>query len=168
MVVGEFDEYASREERKTNWEQTKRSLPEEIVTQFAREEAPGLRNRVMIISIKESAEGPAKTCENLLSICRRIEQAKLKHTDTGGVMRDAYANPTKPLAVRQRDAQITLKADALRKALGEEKGGGIELELGKGRIFAGKEILAQRKSPGGEMTYQWPTVNKHLPDTSPP
>ena len=167
MVVGEFDEYASREERKNRWEQIKRSLPEEIIAQFAREEAPGLRNRVMIISIKESPEGPAKTRENLLNICRRIKQAKLKYTDTDGVMRAVYANPTKPLAVRQRDAQVTLKADSLRQALGEEKGGQVELELGKGRIFLGKEILAQRTSPSGDMAYQWPTLNKHLPDTTP-
>ena len=74
MIVGEFDQYASREERKENWAIIKRVLPEEVLTKIAKEEAPGLKNRIMIISIKPSPEGPAKTREDLLGICRLIKQ----------------------------------------------------------------------------------------------
>ena len=167
MVVGEFDQYASREERKANWNRIKSALPEWMLGEFVKEEAPGLRNRVMIISITPSPEGPEKTRERLVKICQDIRQAQLKYTDTEGVMRQVYANPTKPLALRQRNAQVTLKADALRKALGEEQGSRIELELGKSRVFLGKEIVAHRPSYDSEVVYLWPTVNKHLPEATP-
>ena len=62
MVVGAFDQYASREERKENWEIMKKALPESVLAQIDKAEAPGLRNRVMIVSIRPSPGGPAKTC----------------------------------------------------------------------------------------------------------
>ena len=138
MVLGEFDDYASREERKENLEIIKRALPEEISAQFDKEDAPGLRNKVMIISIKSSPEGPEKTRDNLVDICRRIRQSNIKCTDTDGNMRNVDANPTKPLAMRQMNAQVTLKANVLRKALGDDRGEKIELELGKSRVFLGE------------------------------
>ena len=63
-------------------------------------------------------------------------------------MREIFANPTKPLAMRQQQAQMTLKADALRKALGEERGNRIELELGKSRVFLGKDLRSIRHQLG--------------------
>ena len=167
MVVGAFDQYASREERKENWELMKQALPESILSQIDKAEAPGLRNRVMIVSIRPSPDAPTKTRESLLNICRDIRQAKVHYKDTEGTLREIFANPTKPLAMRQQQAQVTLKADALRKALGEERAQKIELELGKSRVFFGKDILAQRQTQGGEMMYQWPSIHKHLPDCTP-
>ena len=167
MVVGEFDQYASREERQQNWEIIKRALPEGVAERVEKVTAPGLRNRVMIVTLKSSPEGPEKTRELLVDTCRTIRQAKIKYTDTDGNMREVYANPTKPLAQRQLDSQVTLKADAIRKAIGEEKSATVELELGKSRIFVGKDILAKRDTPGGPMKYQWPQMHKHLPDSTP-
>ena len=66
----------------------------------------------MIATIKASPEGPEKTRDNLVDICRRIRQANIKYTDTDGNMRGVYANPTKPLAMRQMNAQVTLKAES--------------------------------------------------------
>ena len=167
MVLGEFDDYASREERRENLEIIKRALPEEITAQFEKEDAPGLRNKVMIISIKSSPEGPEKTRDNLVNICRQIRQSNIKYKDTDGNTRNVYANPTKPLAMRQMNAQVTLKADAIKKALGDERSEKIELELGKSRVFLGKDKLAQRQGFEGEMVYIWPTLNKYLPDATP-
>ena len=121
----------------------------------------------MIISITPSPEGPDKTRERLIKMCAEIRKSQLKYTDTEGTMRQVYANPTKPLALRQRNAQVTLKADALRKALGEERGSRLEVELGKSRVFLGKEILAQRPSYEADVAYSWPNINKHLPEASP-
>ena len=110
---------------------------------------------------------PEKTRDNLVDICRRIRQASLKYTDTEGNMRGVYANPTKPLAMRQMNAQVTLKADAIKKALGDHRSDRVELELGKGRVFLGKDKLAHRQSFEGEMMYIWPTLSKYLPDATP-
>ena len=68
MIVGTFDQYASRDERKANWEKIRSALPEDIDSMIEKIEAPGLRNKIIIATIKSSPEGVAKTRENLLSV----------------------------------------------------------------------------------------------------
>ena len=142
-------------------------MPSNIDAMIDKIETPGLRNKIIIAYIKSSPEGVAKTREALLNVCRRLKQARLQYQDTEGQQRDIYAPPTQPWEIRQKNAAVTLRADTLRRALGEEKGGQIDLELGKGRIFLGKDLLAGRNTPEGEVDYVWPTVHKHLPDMTP-
>ena len=80
---------------------------------------------------------------------------------------DIYFSPSKSLEQRQQDAASTLKLDALRLLLGEERGKEVEFELGKGRAYLGDDVLTHRQTYGGEIKYILPTIRKYLPEVTP-
>ena len=148
-----FDEYASREERKGNLETIEGALPEGIATQFDKEDAPGLRNKIMIASIGQSPEGPEKTRDSLVEICRRFRQPTIPYKKTQMATCALIGNAT-------GEAQVTFKADAIKKALGDDRRERVELDLGK-NSFPG---LAQRQGCDSDMICVWRILNKHVRD----
>ena len=114
MVLGDFDDYASREEVE-NLEIIKRALPEAISAQFKTDDAPGLRNKVMIISIKPIPRRPREDQRQPSRDMQTDPASKYSAQKHGRQYEECLCKPHKPLAMRQMNAQVTLKADAIKK-----------------------------------------------------
>ena len=149
VIVGKITKWASKEDREQIWKKIQAKLPQELSEAVESMTAPGLRQRFILLHLKCHPQGTGKTREDMLNFCRQIKQANLQYEDEDGAMQDIFATPSKPYEQRQKDAAATVKADALKKLLGEPRSLQLEFEIGKGRAFLGTDLLTERKTFGG-------------------
>ena len=164
IIMGQIPHWASQEERLAIWQQMKERLAPELSEQVTDVVAPGLRQCFLRITLQPHPEGISETRKNMLSFCRKVKEAAPTYTGEDGSEIPIFATPSKPWQQRQRDAAATLKADVLKRLLGEEKAAQFQFEIGKGRAFLGRDLLTERASFDGEVEYIMGAIRKHIPD----
>ena len=165
-VMGCFPQYATWAQREQGWKIIEGILPNHLSELVEKIATPGMRGPVIIVTLKSDPEGPKRNREVLKDFCAQIREAKLRYKFEDQTF-DVWVAPTKPYEIRQRDAEATLKADAIRVVFGEPRASEIEFEIGKGRAFLGQELLTQRKYFGGPVEYIFPTLQRLLPELTP-
>ena len=150
VIMGKITKWASKDDRDKIWQKIRDKLPADLSEAVESVSAPGLRQRFILLTLKCHPQGTAKTREDMLAFCRKVKQANLQYEDDDGNVQDIFATPSKPFEQRQKDAAATVKADALKKLLGEPRSTQLEFEIGKERAFLGSDLLTERKTFGGK------------------
>ena len=151
VVMGQFPDWSSKADRDTLWESLKTKLPQDLQNQVEEVTAPGLKGKVVIVSLIKEAT-VKETRQRMLRFCKTIKEAKLTYQADGQELQ-IYAIPSKPFEQRQKETAAGIKFDTLRRLLPQEVSEGLEFEVGKGRVFHGRKLLAARSPNTQEVQY---------------
>ena len=146
IALGGFRQWASYEERLAETDALKTSLPERLALQIGDTivpRAPG--GRVMIkISPKATVK---ETRAAMFAWCKDFKECRLKmQLPDEAEGRLATATPSKPFELRKRDAQLLSLLSGLKLIASEEQKEKFIPDLGNGRIFLNRTLLADRPS----------------------
>ena len=154
IVLGNFRPFASKEERKTEWEEATELLSPEMSDQIADVIYPSSLCSVILLKLKPK-NTTRETRVAMLDWCKKFKanpiQFKAPDENTA---RSYYAAPSKPYEMRKRDAKTWGLFEGLKMIANEEQKGKLRMDMGSGRILMDRTPIAERRA-GEEM----PTPN---------
>ena len=164
VIIGGFRPLASREERTKEWEELKGGLPEDMAAQIVTTIIPASPGPIIILHLQKEAS-PKDTRVKMLDWTAKFKQLTLTKQGEGeATPRSMYAGPSKPFAMRQRNAKTMALLDGLKLAMGEERAANLRADLAKGRIIYDQRILAERKGEEPMPTPDMAVIQKILPE----
>ena len=164
LVLGGFRAHATAEERREELEEILKILPEALVSQIATRIIPEPRTNIVLLKIHPSPQGPTETRRAMLAWCKEVRANKYQRKIGDEPTREIYATPSKPWAMRQRDAKTHSLHQTIKSLFPEDKQDDIQLEIGTGRVFYQRTMLAHRPRGTTEMQPILENLQKHIPD----
>ena len=106
LVIGGFREYASKEERREEWETLEALIAEDLKTKIKELIVPNAPCSAVLIKIAQ--EGDANSTRRvMIDWTKKFKEQKLQLTSQGeSQARVFWAGPSKPFSMRQRDAKL--------------------------------------------------------------
>ena len=120
----------------------------------------------MLLKLKYSEEGLKQTRRNTLQWCRQVKDLKLVRRTDGETAKEVYAMASKPFESRVRDAKIGLAFAALKSLFPTAEQEHLAVEIGAGRVFHKRALIAQRPRGETELKIRTDTLLTLLPDFS--
>ena len=149
IALGGFRDYASKEERREEWEKMQTQIPEELRAKICETIVPNAPCSTILLKIEKSGT-VTETRRAMLDWVKKFRNAPPKLTTEGEtVERSFWAGPSKPYAMRQRDAKLTHTFEGLKLLAGEERAGKMHVDRASGRIFHDRTLLVQRDPETG-------------------
>ena len=164
VIIGGFRPLASREERTREWDELKGGLPEDMAAEIVTTIIPASPGPIIILHLRKEAS-PKDTRVKMLDWTAKFKKLALTKQGEGETTpRPMYAGPSKPFAMRQRNAKTMALLDGLKLAMGEERGAMLRADLAKGRIIYDQRILAERRGDEPMPTPDMDAIHKVLPE----
>ena len=149
LVIGGFREYASKEERRDEWDQLEKMIPDDLKAKFKEVIVPNAPCSTVLLKIIPEAT-PNDTRRAMLDWTKKFKEQQFKLTSPGETQeRTFWAGPSKPFSMRQRDAKLNQTFDGIKLMAGPEIGGKIHIDRSNGRIFHDRTLLFQRDPETG-------------------
>ena len=149
VALGGFREYASKEERRDEWSKLQPQIPEELRERVQETIVPNAPCSTILLKLEKAANA-TDTRRAMLDWVKKFRGAQVKtQTDGESTERVFWAGPSKPFAMRQRDAKLTHTFEGLKLMIGEEGAGKMHIDRANGRIFHDRTLLAQRDQTTG-------------------
>ena len=164
LIVGGFRNWASRDERKEDFEKLRAELPADMSAPISEVIIPASPGRIVIVKLQPQPEGPKETRVHMLAWCRRFKEQNLTGQHEGETeARMYYATPSKPYDMRQRDTRtmnMLAGLKALAPTLDVTK---FRTDLANGRVFYERTLLAERNQPDDPPSPRMNNIREHIP-----
>ena len=164
IVLGGFRAHSTAEERREELEEILKVLPEALVQQIATRIIPEPRTNIVLLKIHPSPQGIQDTRRKMLAWCKEVRANKYQRKIDDEPTREIYASPSKPFAMRQRDAQTHSLHQTLKNLFPPDQQDQVALEISTGRVFFQRSLIASRPRGSYDMQPNLDTLKKHLPD----
>ena len=104
----------------------------------------------------------------MLEFCRLFKESQIPiPAEEGGESTGFfYAMPSKPPALRQRDAQNANIVAALKEMIPEPLRSKLEVEMGKGRVFLQETMIAHNPPNQTKIEIRYEALKKHCPEAT--
>ena len=166
IVVGGFREYAQKEERREEWAKIQQQVTEPLRTKIKELIVPNAPCSTILLKIQREG-GPTETRRAMLDWVRDFKALQIKETTAGETNeRTFWAGPSKPFAMRQRDAKLTHMFEGIKLMAGEETAEKIHIDRSHGRIFWDRTLLVQRGPATGNPITKPDALSKTIHDFS--
>ena len=161
-IIGGFRPFADKDEKQTEWDEIRGKMPEELKLQMADEIVPRSLGSIVIVKIRTQGT-PADTRRAMLKWTQDFKKEKLEIQTAGETEpRVFYAAPSKPFAMRQRNALLSNTMEALKMMGGPDAQDKLRMDIPSGRILYDRTVLVERARSTGEPMHHTATMKKIL------
>ena len=163
-IVGGFRMYSDRDEKQNEWNNVQEQLPPELTTAIQEIIVPASLGSIIIIKL--TSKGNVKdTRVAMLAWTKKFKELKPTFQAEGETTpRTFYAAPSKPYAMRQRDARTNQIMDGLKLIAGADNEPKLRLDLSTGRILFERTLLVERPRNASEPTFHMEAMQRIFPD----
>ena len=163
-IVGGFRDFADKTEKQTEWNHIHDRLPEDMKNKIQETIVPTSLGSIVIIKLRQLAT-IKETRLNMIAWTKEFKAQEIQFQAEGeGRPRTFYAAPSKPYAMRQRNAKHNQMFDALKLIAGPEREARLRSDLPSGRILFDRKILVEKARGTGEQIRHLDTMQTFFPD----
>ena len=169
VVIGGYKHWVSYQHRKDALAHIEAQLPVELWDRVRDSTITTGRGKILLLHLKRESEGPTATGRKMLEFCKlfRETQIPIPAIDDRASPGTFYAMPSKPPALREKDAKNALVVATLKDLIPTALADKIEIEMGKGRVFI-QDTLVVHKPPGQDkIQIRHEALKKHCPEITP-
>ena len=162
-IVGGFRPFADKEEKQKEWDIARVQLPQELQNQIIDTIVPRSLGSIVIVKIRQQAT-TTDTRRSMIEWTQSFKKATVQVQGPDETApRTFYAAPSKPFAMRQRNAQLSNTFEALKLIGGPEGESKLRMDVPSGRILHDRTVIVDRLRGTGEPTHHIQTMQRFFP-----